>query len=219
MKLSKLWERKKRRIYIFCLHIERKYDNINKAEYFFEGSFNMLSQVENKIQELNGEQSREYKKRKQAFLEESGIKSEGSKSNLVVTDEEYEELLKASFGTRIAGINKTARVMNVCSGLVIALGIAGAIAAAVFSETLGFVYFSAIVFASILMSLLFRGISESIRLSQQLVDMKLLENKKGAKPAAQSRRTFPDTQPSVDRQFANAPPVQQAYSTFVVNEQ
>ena len=134
MKLSKLWERKKQRIYIFFLHIERKYDNINKAEYFFEGSFYMLSQVENKIQELNGEQSREYKKRKQAFLEESGIKSEGSKSNLVVTDEEYEELLKASFGTRIAGINKTARVMNVCSGLVIALGIAGAISAAVFSE-------------------------------------------------------------------------------------
>ena len=219
MKLSKLWERKKQRIYIFCLHIERKYDNINKAEYFFEGSFYMLSQVESKIQELNGEQSREYKKRKQAYLEEIGVKSQGNKSNPVITDEEYEELLKASFGTRIAGINKTARVMNVCSGLVIALGIVAAIAAAVFSETLGFVYFSAIVFASVLMSLLFRGISESIRLSQQLIDMKLIESKKEAKPVSPNKRAFPDMQPSVDQQFANAPPVQQAYSTFIVNEQ
>lgn len=179
----------------------------------------MLSQVESKIQELNEQKRQEYKIRKKTYLEELGVTGDGkSKSTPVITDEEFEELLKASFGTKIAGINKTARTMNVCSGLVLALGIVAAIGCAVFAETLGFIYFSVIIFAAILLSLLFRGIGENIRLEQQLIDMKLIENKKDAKPLTAERRSFPDTQPSVEQQFANAPPVQQAYSTYIVNE-
>lgn len=180
----------------------------------------MLTQVESKIHELNEEQRQEYKKRKQAYLEELGIQSEGkNKSNPVVTDEEYEALLKASFGTRSAGINKTARAMNVCTGLTLALGIVAGIAAAVFSQSLGFVYFSVIVFAAVLVAMIFKGIGESIRLQQQIIDMKLIENKKESKPLARERMSFPEAQPSVDQQFANAPPVQQARSTFIVNQQ
>ena len=180
----------------------------------------MLTQVENKIQELNEQQRLEYRKRKQDYLEEIGMKGDGkNKSNPVITDEEYEELLKASFGTKTAGINKTARAMNVCTGLTLALGIVGAIAAAVFSQSLGFVYFSAIVFVSVLVAMLFKGIGESIRLQQQLIDIKLTENKKDAKLLPREKKSFLDTQPSVERQFANAPPVQQAHSAFVVNEQ
>ncbi|MGN1194278.1 MAG: hypothetical protein ACI4SB_02220 [Acutalibacteraceae bacterium] len=179
----------------------------------------MLRQVESKIQELNEVQRQEYKKRKQAYLEEMGIQGDGkNKSNPVVTDEEFEELLKASFGTKIAGINKTARAMNVFTGLTLALGIVAGIAAAVFSQTLGFIYFSAIVFAAILVSMLFKGIGESIRLQQQLIDIKLLESKKDSKTITWEKKSFPDTQPSVDQQFANAPPVQQAHSSYVVNE-
>lgn len=180
----------------------------------------MLSQVEGKIQELNEAQRQEYQKRKKAYLEELGIQSDGkNKSNLVITDEEYEELLKASFGTGTAGINKTARAMNVCTGLTLALGIVAGIAAAVFSQSLGFIYFSVIVFAAILVAMIFKGIGESIRLQQQLIDMKLIENKKESKPASREKKSFPDMQPSVDQQFANAPPVQQAHSSYIVNEQ
>lgn len=179
----------------------------------------MLSQVESKIQELNAQKNEEYKERKQAYLEEFEFASAGKKKPApVITDEEYEELLKASFGTKIAGMNKTARLMKICSGLVLALGIVAAIAVAVFAETLGFIYFSVIIFAAILIAFLFKGIGESIRLQQQLIDIKLLESKKSGKPMPEERRSFPETQPSVEQQFANAPPVQQAYSTFIVNQ-
>ena len=179
----------------------------------------MLSQVESKIQELNEQKNREYKERKQACLEEFEFASGGkNKPAPVITDEEYEELLKASFGTKIAGINKTAKLMKICSGLVLALGIVGAIAVVVFAETLGFVYFSVILFAAILLALLFKGIGESIRLQQQLIDIKLLESKKGGNSMPETRRSFPETQPSAKQQFANAPPVQQAYSTYIVNQ-
>ena len=108
--------------------------------------------------------------------------------------------------------------MKICSGLVLALGIVGAIAVVVFAETLGFVYFSVILFAAILLALLFKGIGESIRLQQQLIDIKLLESKKGGNSMPETRRSFPETQPSAEQQFANAPPVQQAYSTYIVNQ-
>lgn len=176
----------------------------------------MLSQVENKIQELNEQNRQEYMSRKKAYLEELGITGGGkNKSTPVITDEEFDELLKASFGTKFAGINKTARAMNVCSGLVLALGIVAAIGTAVFAESLGFVYFSVIVFVAILLCLLFRAIAENIRLQQQLIDIKLTEAKKETRPRTPERRSFPETQPSVEQQFANAPPVQQAYSTYV----
>ncbi|MGN1443944.1 MAG: hypothetical protein ACI4XE_08850 [Acutalibacteraceae bacterium] len=179
----------------------------------------MLSQVESKIQELNERKNQEYKDRKKAYLEEFEFVSAGkNKPAPVITDEEYEELLRASFGTKNAGMNKTAKLMKVCSGLVLALGIVAAIATAAFAESLGFVYFSVIVFAAILISFLFKGIGESIRLQQQLVDMKLLESKKSSKTVTDEKRSFPDTQPSVDQQFANAPPVQQAYSTYIVSQ-
>lgn len=179
----------------------------------------MLSQVENKIQELNEQQKQEYTERKKAYLEELDLASGGkNKPAPVITDEEYEELLKASFGTKIAGINKTAKLMKVCSGLVLALGIVAAIGTVAFAESLGFIYFSVIIFASLLLSFLFKGIGESIRLQQQLIDMKLSESRKSTKNVPEARRSFPETQPSVDQQFANAPPVQQAYSTYIVNQ-
>ena len=44
----------------------------------------MLTQVENKIQELNEQQRLEYRKRKQDYLEEIGMKGDGkNKSNPV----------------------------------------------------------------------------------------------------------------------------------------
>ena len=179
----------------------------------------MLSQVENKVQELNEQKKQDYKVRKQAFLEELElVAGKKNRPDPVITDEEYEELLKASFSTKTGGMNKTAKLMKVCSGLVLTLGIVAAIATAAFSESLGFVYFSVIVFAAILVSFLFKGIGESIRLQQQLIYMKLLESNKKSKPVPDARRAFPDTQPTVDQQFANAPPVQQAYSSYIINQ-
>lgn len=220
MQLSKLWDRKKRAIYIFLLHIGRKYDKINKAEYFnTKGASFMLSQVENKIKELNEQQKQEYKERKKAFLEELELASgKKNKPAPVITDEEYEELLKASFGTKAAGINKTAKLMKVCSGLILALGIVAAIGTAAFAESLGFIYFSVIIFAAVLLSFLFKGIGENIRLQQQLIDIALTENRKSAGAAREERRAFPATQPTIDQQFANAPPVQQAHSSYLVNQ-
>ena len=138
----------------------------------------MLEQVEKKIEELKKVQAREYYKKKDADLDAWGLTSrkEGNKNILIiVTNEEYEALIKASNGVGDTSRNKTSRLLNWISLVVLILGaIAGGVVLAV-SESMGFVYFSlAVVVAGVLAALL-KGVSEAINLLQQIIDTKPVE--------------------------------------------
>lgn len=171
----------------------------------------MLEQVENKIQELQRLQKEEYYKKKDEDLLEWGLtsKKDGKKKiPVIVTDDEYEALIEASSGIKGANRNKVAAVLNVASVITIILGVIAGGVFASFAENLSAVYFSVSVVVAILLSLVFKGLSEAITLLQQILDTKRAEDFK--KLSKEVRKPFPDAQPST-QQFTAAPPVHFAY--------
>lgn len=167
----------------------------------------MLEQVENKIQQLGAQQKEEYYKRKDEDLSAWGLNSKkgGKKSvPVIVTDEEYEALIEASNGVGKNSRNPIGRMMNLASIVIITLSIIIGAVVYSFASDLGFVYFSIAVMSGALLSLLFRGVGEAIRLLQQLLDIKQSEKFKESRGT--KNKPFP-VQPSAAQQFANAPEV------------
>jgi len=167
----------------------------------------MLEQVENKIKELKKLRAEEYYKKKDEDLKAWGLttKVDGKKvTPIIVTDEEYEELVKASNGVGKTGRNAVANMLNVLAWLIIVIGaVAGAVAAAL-SENYAVVAFTVSVIIAAIIAVIFAGIAEAIKLLQQLLDGKTLERpdpslvkkpeiKKAqpAKPAAQAPMYVP----------------------------
>lgn len=142
----------------------------------------MLEQVENKIIELKKLQAEEYYRRKDADLQSWGLthKNENGKiTPIIVTDEEYEALIKASSGVDRVGRNPMGKLLTVLSYVAAVAGaVAGSVTAAVVDE-LPFVYFSLILVAGLVIAMIFRGISEIIRLLQQIIDGKPNEKPEG----------------------------------------
>lgn len=135
----------------------------------------MLEQVENKILELKKIQAEEYYKKKDADLQSWGLtyKTDGNKQTpIIVTDEEYEALIKASNGVDRIGRNPYAKTLSALSYVAAAIGaVSGAIVAA-FSDELAFVYFTLCLIAGLVVAVIFKGMGEIIRLLQQLIDSK-----------------------------------------------
>lgn len=180
----------------------------------------MLEQVESKIQQLKQQQTQEYYKKKEDDLLEWGLTNSknGKKSiPLIITDEEYEALIEASAGLKSSSRNKTATLLNVFSVAILAIGLILAIVFYIFSQDLKLIYFSVTLGASILVALIFRGLAEAIRLLQQLIDEKRIEDFKKSRANSANKPSFPETQPQVQQQFASAPPIQFAYSEQYVN--
>ena len=138
----------------------------------------MLEQVENKIQELKKIRAEEYYKKKDADLKAWGLttKVDGKKvTPIIVTDEEYEELVKASNGVGKTGRNPIARLLNVLAIGVIILGaVAGAVIAAL-SDGLAVLSFTVSILIAAIIAVIFLGLAEAIRLLQQLLDGRTLE--------------------------------------------
>lgn len=172
----------------------------------------MLEQVESKIKEFDSQHKSEYTARKEEDLTAWGFRK-SKKSKTVVTDEEYEAMVAAANKTSSAGSsNKTAKLMNFCSVFVAAFGIVAGIILSIMSENLGFMFFSILAFASVLLALMFRGIGEAIRLLQQLLDMKKLEGAKENRGRQSEKREFPEQQPNTAGQI-NTPPVVQGFDS------
>lgn len=172
----------------------------------------MLEQVENKIQDLQRQQKDEYYRKKEEDLVSWGLtgKKDGKKTiPIIVTDEEYEALIEASNGLSGTGRNRIASVLNVCAIAIITIGIIVGGTIFVFAKNLGIVYFSASVVISVLIALLFRGVSEAIRLLQQILDMKRTSDFKKIKHEA--TKVFPDTQPVFQQPVSPAPQMHFAY--------
>lgn len=135
----------------------------------------MLEQVENKILELKKIQAEEYYKRKDADLQSWGLtyKTDGNKvTPIIVTDEEYEALIKASNGVDRIGRNPFAKALNALSYVSAAAGaVSGAVVAAL-SDELAFVYFTLCLAAGLVVGVIFKGMSEILKLLQQIIDSK-----------------------------------------------
>ncbi|MBR6567556.1 MAG: hypothetical protein IKK60_02785 [Clostridia bacterium] len=135
----------------------------------------MLEQVENKILELKKIQAEEYYKRKDADLQSWGLtyKTDGNKvTPIIVTDEEYEALIKASNGVDRIGRNPFAKALNALSYIAASVGaVSGAVVAAL-SDELAFVYFTLCLVAGLVVGVVFKGMSEILKLLQQIIDSK-----------------------------------------------
>ena len=162
----------------------------------------MLDKVEEKIRELEKMQREEYNRKKKTDLDQWGLttrKSGGKTAPLVVTDEEYEALVKASNGVGMPSRNPVAKTLNVAALCVLSLGIIVGFALLNFVDELGWLYLVASVLVGAILSLIFRGISEAIRLLQQLVD----ENLRAEEPTVDATSPeFPSEQPDVSAELS-----------------
>ena len=190
----------------------------------------MLEQVENKILELKKTQAEEYYKRKDADLQAWGLtyKTDGNKvTPIIVTDEEYEALIKASNGVDRVGRNPYAKTLNVLAYIATGAGaVSGAVVAAL-SDELSFVFFTLCLVAGLIVSVIFKGMSEIIRLLQQIIDskpnekpedlavvaeqIKAQQKKKAAQAKAQPAKPQAQPQPQVQPQ---QPVYQPVYTTY-----
>lgn len=152
----------------------------------------MLEQVENKILELKKIQAEEYYKRKDADLQAWGLtyKTDGNKTTpIIVTDEEYEALIKASNGVDRVGRNPYAKSLNVLAYVAAGAGaLSGAVVAAL-SDELAFVYFTLCLVAGLVIGVVFKGMGEIIRLLQQIIDSKPNEKPEDIALAAEQAKT------------------------------
>lgn len=154
------------------------YKGTYSNEFSPKGLTDMLEQVELKIQELKKLRAQEYYKKKDADLKAWGLttKVDGKKvTPIIVTDDEYEELVKASNGVGKVGRNSVANLLNILSVAIIIIGcIVGIVVADLFAD-FAVVSFTLALVISAIVSVIFRGIAEAIRLLQQLIDGRTLE--------------------------------------------
>ncbi len=135
----------------------------------------MLEQVELKIQELQKAQADEYYKKKEEDLRSWGLvskKENGKVTPLVVTDEEYDALIKASNGVGKSGRNTIAVLLNALSIAVIVVAVIAGFVLEALADELGFVYMSIAFVAGIVFAAVLKGVAEAVRLLQQIVDDK-----------------------------------------------
>lgn len=173
----------------------------------------MLVQVEQKLQKLEHDRNENYYNNKKENLLQWGLARKGKKGEeipIIVTDEEYEALLSAQRKLKFSEKNKVANILNIFSVLVIALCVVAGATAWILTEQLGFIWFSLFVFAGIIFSVLFKGISEVIILLQDLA-AKEKESPKAAK--TNGKEGFPASQPTdyANQLTKNSPPVHYAY--------
>lgn len=169
----------------------------------------MLEQVQAKIQELQKIQAEEYYKKKEADLRSWGLvskKENGKTTPLVVTDDEYNALIKASNGVGKSGRNGIAVLLNaIAIAVIVVAAIAGFVLESL-SDELGFVYMSLCFVVGIVFAAVLKGVAEAIRLLQQIIDEKPMEA-----PTEAARRTdVPRPQRVVTAPTAEAPVQEQA---------
>lgn len=136
----------------------------------------MIEPVERKIQEFNIEKKRALKKQRDENLIRWGF--DGKKKNkndipLILTDEEYDAVLEAEKEySKVSKSDKNlmAKFLFICGIAALVIGLVAGIVTYQLATDIGFVYLSLCVIAGIAFSLIFFGLSEVIKLLQQLID-------------------------------------------------
>lgn len=134
----------------------------------------MSREVELKLKEFQQKQAEQFYKRKEEDLKTWGLasKKEGNiETPIVVTDEEYEALVKAnsSMGTNR---NTVAILLNALALAVLISGVIVGFVIKNINPELGFVYLSLSVVAGIVLAAILKGIAEAVKLLQRLIDLK-----------------------------------------------
>lgn len=172
----------------------------------------MLEQVEQKIQELKKLQAEEFYKKKDTDLSTWGLtsKKNGKKSTpIIVTDDEYEALIKASNGVGKSGRNPVANTLKAFSVASIIVGTVAGATAWFSAEKMGFIWFSVAVLTAVVISLIFHGLSEAIRLLQQILDREPLRRPDPLHTRVQHNQPIPTQAPVY---MTAQPPIYQAAS-------
>ena len=173
----------------------------------------MLIQVENKIKELKALKRKEYYKQKDADLQNWGIAKDGKGKKatpIVISDEEYEALIKLSSDYGKTGRNTVAISLRKASTIAMVVCIVAAITALISSK--GFITFSIWLMAGFALTTMFRGLSEAIRLLQQILD-----GGKGVVPEEEPEAPIAPAAPAApvvtapNGYYTAQPPVYQAY--------
>ena len=175
----------------------------------------MLEQVELKIQELKKLRAEEYYKKKDEDLKAWGLttKVNGKKvTPIIVTDEEYEELVKASNGVGKAGRNSVANLLNVLSIAIVIIGVVAGVIAADLNDGSSILSFTLAVLIACVIAVLFRGISEAICLLQQLIDGRTLERPDPSALKKPQVKKAPQKQPAQAPMFVSYPAQGQNYA-------
>ena len=172
----------------------------------------MIIQVEKKIKELQELRSKEYYKRKDTDLENWGIAKEGKGKKatpIVITDEEYEKLIKTSNGVGKTGRNTVAIKLSKAATVAMVVCCVAAVVALITSVSKGFVWASLWVMAGLTFSLLFKGIAEAIRLLQQLLDggntSEIIKKEAPVIATAPVITTYAPVQPPIYQQYPAYP--------------
>ncbi len=136
----------------------------------------MIEPVERKIQELNLQKKDALKKQKKANLIRWGF--DGKKKNkrdipVVLTDEEYEAVLEADkslSSTAKSDKNLMANILFFMGIAAIVIGIVTGIVLIQLVKDVAFIYLTLSVVIGVLVGFIFFGLSEVIKLLQQLID-------------------------------------------------
>lgn len=168
----------------------------------------MVIQVENKIKELQELRSKEYYKQKDADLENWGIAKEGKGKKatpIVITDDDYERLIKTSNGVGKTGRNPVAIKLNKAAFIAMVVCCVAGVVALITSSSKGFVWGSLWVMAGLVLSLIFKGIAEAIRLLQQLLDggntSEIIKKEAPVITTAPVVQTYAPVQPPIYQQY------------------
>ncbi len=170
----------------------------------------MLQQVEAKLQELNKKKAEEYYKKKESDLEIWGLTSKKGEPPIIVSDEEYDALVKASNG--LSSRNGVAVLLNIVALTTIILSLIGAFLFYILSDSGSLFYSVTIIICGVIFATALGGIAEAIKLLQQLIDDKPLDvpNEFKHKTQASYQQPVMYQQPPVYQTPVYQPPVYQA---------
>lgn len=140
----------------------------------------MLQKVEEKLKELNKKKSEQYYKKKEADLIAWDLVARKGEPPIVVTDEEYDALVKASNG--VATRNSVATLLNIVSVVTLIFGIIGAFLANTLLGDKGFFYAVIIAVLGIVFATILGGVAEAVKLLQQLIDDRTIDKPEEIKP-------------------------------------
>ncbi len=136
----------------------------------------MIEPVERKIGQINAQKNKALKKQREENLARWGF--DGKKKNkndipLILTDEEYDAVLEAD--KEYSAVAKTdknmmSRILNIFAIIMLVIGVVAGVVFYQIATDLGFVYLTVCIAVGIALSVLFLGLSEAIKLLQQLVD-------------------------------------------------
>lgn len=173
----------------------------------------MLQKVEDKLKELNKKKSEQYYKKKEADLIAWDLVARKGEPPIVVTDEEYDALVKANNG--VATRNSVATLLNIISIVTLVFGIIGAFLANTLLGDKGFFYAIIIAVLGIVFATALGGIAEAVKLLQQLIDDKPLKAPEEHKPPKTEPAPGVVVQPVAPPVMYQQQPVQPVYQTPV----